>query len=727
MWEISFTEHFHRDLRNIPEYCVKKADKILVPLQKDFSFRRKMATQLKAFKGVCKIRFGDYRMLYFLNKEKQQIILISFKHRKNVYQELAYPNLNNLQYIHPIKKDTPSQNILNLLLTDKQKILRTETEERVDTTVYEIEEKINDLFIQPEELSLMNVPSQYHKDILLLKNEKELETSDLPDSIKSILIEYQTSPEPTQIGKLYTLQLDDNLNTIAKHPLKKFLITLDKQQKRIIGIDFSKGPIIVRGGPGTGKTIIGLYRLCRMLRERATESIFDINRKKYFGFITYTNSLVETNKELFESIRPLNIDDVEVTFNTLDQIAKKIVFNYYYSIDSKPPEVFEDDQALEGALIFFVLKKMKKSGEDNKVIAAETIEKLYSTSFLRKEITEVIEGQNITTKEEYILADRKGRKTGLNEARRQIFWTAYQVFKAHCKSRNRCTWSGRRQEALNHLLQGSVYFNPFDALFVDEIQDLSIVSLRLCVELIRDKRFLLFAADTGQSIYNQAPRWKDVHPELKFHRGNSFILPNNYRMTKQMLEALKVLRVELNTDDNEPVGNGKAIYSGPKPIWLNVPLEDHIDATKIEIERLVNEKEINAGQIAIILRSTSKRGAVYKKAIEDLNIKCDFYIKGNPVDIHGNSIHLITCHSAKGLEFPFVILPEVSEYNYPFQYVLNNTKNDDERKEIEDNEKRLLYVAASRACRQLCMIVDNDAPSPFVKLLNPEQWEFQSL
>lgn len=64
-------------------------------------------------------------------------------------------------------------------------------------------------------------------------------------------------------------------------------------------------------------------------------------------------------------------------------------------------------------------------------------------------------------------------------------------------------------------------------------------------------------------------------------------------------------------------------------------------------------------------------------------------------DEAGNAVRIITAHSAKGLEFPFVFLPGLEEEIFPH-------KNAIEAETVEE-ERRLFYVAMTRARRELTL------------------------
>src|SRR5690625_7272283 len=70
------------------------------------------------------------------------------------------------------------------------------------------------------------------------------------------------------------------------------------------------------------------------------------------------------------------------------------------------------------------------------------------------------------------------------------------------------------------------------------------------------------------------------------------------------------------------------------------------------------------GNMAVVVR-TNKHTRCYESALKSKGIDAEIVNRERPIDLEGNAVHVITAYSAKGLEFPVVIVPEGSDSNYP--------------------------------------------------------------
>src|SRR5207248_3224948 len=99
-----------------------------------------------------------------------------------------------------------------------------------------------------------------------------------------------------------------------------FLLRLDPEQQKFVSWSLdAAGPTLVKGGPGTGKSTVALYRAQAQLDALAKAGS---NNPKLL-FTTYTNALVSFSKQLLSTLLSDRADQVDV--KTADAIATSIV------------------------------------------------------------------------------------------------------------------------------------------------------------------------------------------------------------------------------------------------------------------------------------------------------------------------------------------------------------------------------------------------------------------
>jgi superfamily I DNA/RNA helicase len=93
----------------------------------------------------------------------------------------------------------------------------------------------------------------------------------------------------------------------------------------------------------------------------------------------------------------------------------------------------------------------------------------------------------------------------------------------------------------------------YDAVVVDEAQDLDPNTLRLLTQLCRHPNRLFITADANQSIYGSSFRWNDIHQDLKFV-GRTGILKVN-----QLIPSL--IKIPQKTKLPKFLNESVAVYS----------------------------------------------------------------------------------------------------------------------------------------------------------------------
>src|SRR5260221_10748913 len=119
-------------------------------------------------------------------------------------------------------------------------------------------------------------------------------------------------------------------------------------------------------------------------------------------------------------------------------------------------------------------------------------------------------------------------------------------------------------------------YQSYDAVIVDEAQDLDPALLRLLLNLCKTPSRFFITADANQSIYGSGFNWSDVHESLKF-QGRTSVLRANYRSTREIGEAAQSY-LSTGILDNDLV-EYKYVNNGPLPVVRSV----HNDGEEIRL------------------------------------------------------------------------------------------------------------------------------------------------
>jgi len=103
-----------------------------------------------------------------------------------------------------------------------------------------------------------------------------------------------------------------------------------------------------------------------------------------------------------------------------------------------------------------------------------------------------------------------------------------------------------------------------------------------------------------------------------------------------------------------------------------------------------------------------------------MGVKAKFFASKN-IKLDSPYLKVMTLHSAKGLEFPFVAVMGLDEGRFP---LVDKTTPPDEIDQISDEQLRLLYVGCSRAMRFLMVCGSASSPSSFLGSLKNSYWQY---
>jgi superfamily I DNA/RNA helicase len=425
-------------------------------------------------------------------------------------------------------------------------------------------------------------------------------------------------------------------------------------------------------------------------------------------FTTYTNALIRFSEQLLEQL--VGADIGQVTVQTADSVAMKVAAQ-----GGKQTFKLANARQLRDLLAEAraVYTPPGANAFDAKVRRA-ALDKLGS-DFLLDEFAWVIEGRGLQTLEEYLNADRTGRGTRLTEKGRQNVWGLYQAFADRLAREGLTTWGQLRLRALS-LLRSNAYPERYDAVLVDEAQDLTPVGLAVLVELCRSAEGVYLMADASQSLYARGFRWEHVHERLQF-KGRTTILRRNYRTTQEITTAATQFLEASEAGDAECL-NQDCTVSGPQPVLRGYRTQAQqlklIGDFVKQMSRYLRLKPSSA----TILVPTAEMGRGLAEGLTERGVAAR-YMTGSELDLAADVVKVLTLHSAKGLEFPTVVLTGLEDGVLPR---VPADADEETRREEEQVYRRLVFVGMTRAMRGLLVLYPKTRPSPFVAELTPELW-----
>ncbi|MDN3716539.1 3'-5' exonuclease [Vibrio breoganii] len=707
-WTINFTEQFSRDVKALDKGGYTQWLKQLSFLKQGPNQSHSALKTLRNHSKTYRWRKGDVRVIFRVIGSSKAILLQSAGLRKHVYSKMKLSSTSVGEFAQLLEAENNKPEVVEQeakVLPVQQALFELPDDNDVEDAF------IEEIFVDLADLHILSIPDEYYSIILDSTSVKELETTAIPKSLISRIEDYLTSPVEHQVGKVYSLSVGDEMSSINSQPLESFLLALDPQQKKLVERNLDSGPLLIRGGPGTGKTLINLARMKRIVDEHSQQDLIT-SMPLRIGFVTFNKSLSQSAQSLYLAISENN-RNVQVEFKTLDSI----VYQLGSQMSTTSPSISTDDTSL----IFKALNKARDSKSDEYSYLQQIVSKRGS-SFILEEFEQVILGNDLLALEDYLAFQRKGRKVPLQTKERTGIHTIFTLWIQVYKQENKVTFSMRRLKVQRALSRNQLTVRPYDYLFVDELQDLSPVSIRLLTHLVKYPERLTFTADTAQSIYQKSPTWSSISEKLKFHSGNSHILRSSYRMTKQISDAVLPLRLNAGDAAKEDDGIENAVYSGPVPLWIETDRHAQEHRVTKTIISLVKEQSINPSQIAVIVPD-KRHMPPLSYALNAAGVTVNHVSRDTKLNLLESSVNILTAYAAKGLEFPFVLVTSVSSDRYPQLVAMNKCQDEQQKIEELERSKRLLYVALSRASRGLWMFVDRDNPSQLLQELNPKHWE----
>ncbi|NNJ12762.1 AAA family ATPase [Chloroflexales bacterium ZM16-3] len=699
-YELSFTPTFYNESLGLPKHISKLVGQKLKVLAEEPHSAHGDAKKLKGFANVYRARVGDYRVFYSIGHAWVKLLSVRKRDERTFADDLPdvvlpavapdsdalepQPQGSGVRDQGSGSSFTTAPNLDTIPIPDPHPPIPTPLP----------------IILTDELLAQWQIPVAHRPSALAAHTEDDLLELTIPERFLSRILDnlFPRALDAIAAQPEFVLPEPEAVERFAEEDLGSFLLRLTPEQRELVAQDRA-GPTLVKGGPGTGKSTLALYRVQRLIDQGVTPILFT----------TYTNALVGYSEQLLTHLlgKPPAKCGVKVT--TVDSMA-----SHYFAKGSGWPSFATEGQALD--LLDAALREAEIPATNafDRQVRQTALEKL-GRDYLLQEFLSVIEAWDIRSAEEYLAVERRGRRTPLKATVRAAIWAVYVHWRALMRDNGVVLNEQIRRGALE--VAATLDPKPYQALVIDEAQDLSPVALRFLLNLVPSLAHVYLTADASQSLYQRGFSWSQVHTDLRM-TGRTILLRRNYRNTAQIITACADILAGSAAGDAESLSQEPSAHQGDPPAITLVGDTAEEAAAILAFFRAAAQRYRLPAHSGAVLCQSKHAGENLARRLSDLGLPAVFQ-SGRQIDITAQQVKVITIHSAKGLEFPFVAVVGLDAGRFP--RVIADYP-DDELAAMEDEQRRLFYVGCSRAMRALLVCGSRDALSPFLEPLQPPTW-----
>lgn len=389
---------------------------------------------------------------------------------------------------------------------------------------------------------------------------------------------------------------------------------LNEQQKE--ASEDLDGPVLVVGGPGSGKTTVIRHRY-----ENLVENGVDPDN------ILLTTFSRDAAAELRDRIETHGSN-----IGTIHSVFYNIVREYYSNLGYETGNLNLYQREDVEALLRDILEEATNGNaresllNDTVTFCRINLDRIRTQGLNPRDLEEAMEHNRIEF-QHLIGGDQLNTIPDVEELMPGI----YREFLKRMYERNAIDYTGMQYKAyivLNNTEDAlEDYRDRFKHILVDEAQDLSYVQWKLIDLLGREHKNVCLIGDDCQNIYS----WRGSDHRFLYdfrdtYDATVYTLPRNYRSTQQIMDAVnKVMPYLKNVEHKELVADrGYEDVSAGIPQIIEAE-NTHLERNKIvrEIRTLI-EDEYDPEQIAILLRTKGRNGAkiaAYQEALNAMRLE----------------------------------------------------------------------------------------------------------
>jgi superfamily I DNA/RNA helicase len=536
--------------------------------------------------------------------------------------------------------------------------------------------------LEPRQLAALGVPEEHVAAVKAVRRDQmDRLIGVLPDEAMERLLDYadgkalpnvlsmEVGPDPYRHPdaqrRFRVIDSADELRDALEGGWAKWTVFLHPDQRTVIERRWG-GSARVTGAAGTGKTVVALHRAVHLLHGDTSARVL------LTTFSTTLAARLEQHSQLL--LMNAKPQARRLTVQNLHRIAREL----WSDAHGRSPKIV-DERSLNAVVA--------------EVASRQTIP-FVTPPFLKSEWSGVYDANGIATRDAYLAVSRAGRGTPLSSGQREVLWPQLAAITARLDELGLLTWNRVFLEAADAL--ASFPGRRFDHVIADEVQDFGVAELRFVRALTpRGPADLFLCGDSGQTIYRGRSALAQAGIDV---RGRSTRLKVNYRTTQQIQHYAERVLEGAAADEHDADRDSISLLSGPPPILRGNPSVEAEVKTLRDWIASQRADGLAPRDIALFGRTHAVLSRA-KAAIEAAGLQWRELDDEQPVD--EASIAVGTMHRAKGLEFRAVAVGGCDSDQMPLDAALREAGDELERRAAEQRERRLFYVACTRAREHL--------------------------
>jgi superfamily I DNA/RNA helicase/plasmid maintenance system killer protein len=484
--------------------------------------------------------------------------------------------------------------------------------------------------------------------------------------------------------EIFIPESETELRRFLDGDLQGWRVFLHPEQRKLAYRDYN-GPVLVRGGAGTGKTVVAMHRA----KHLADQIEADPGREgQKILFTTFTRNLAGDIQANLKTLCPQHIERGRIEVINLDAWVKE----------------FLGRRAFDRRIAYFG-EDVARIGEIwDEIFARTPVPEGLTPEFVRNEWTQIVQAKGLLSREEYFKASRAGRGTALDRRKRAALWPMFETYRARLVDEGIAEPDDAFGEAIA-LLGGSGVSLPYVAVVVDEAQDMGEQAFRLLRAIVPpgadDSNSLFFVGDAHQRIYARRASMGQCGIDV---RGRSRRLKLNYRTTEQIRNWAVALLKGMSADDmdgaQDELSGYRSIMSGPAPELHGYRSFNEEAAALVDWIKVTAADDGALSRIGVLGRTNRDVDAL-EKALAGAGIATVRLASTQPDDPRRVGVRLATMHRAKGLEFERVAMAGLTADGLPPRVAKCEAVDAASEREMVERERSLIHVAATRAKKEL--------------------------